>query len=77
MTAVYLEVDDVGLATRVLDALDGVGEVAPEGRGLSVELDGIERKTITAALVRAGVGVETITARHHLEDAFIGLLEHQ
>ena len=34
-------------------------------------------KTITAALVRAGVGVETITARHHLEDAFIGLLEHQ
>ena len=75
-TAVYVEVDDVGLATQVLNALGGVGSVAPEGRGLSVDLGGVERKEITAALVRAGVGVETITARHHLEDAFIGLLEH-
>jgi ABC-2 type transport system ATP-binding protein len=75
-TAVYLEVDDVPAARRVLDAIDRVGQVAPEGSGLSVELDGIERREVVAALVRAGVGVETITARHHLEDAFIGLLEH-
>jgi ABC-2 type transport system ATP-binding protein len=74
-TAVYLEVDDISLATRVLDTVGGVRKVAPEGRGLSVELDGIERKRVVAALVEAGVGVETITARHHLEDAFIGLLE--
>ncbi len=74
-TAVYLEVDDVSLATRVLGVVDRVGRVAPEGRGLSVELDGIERKEVVAALVSAGVGVETITVRHNLEDAFIRLLE--
>jgi ABC-2 type transport system ATP-binding protein len=74
-TAVYLEVDDVPAARRVLDALERVGQVVPEGSGLSVELDGIERREVVAALVGAGVGVETITARHHLEDAFIGLVE--
>jgi ABC-2 type transport system ATP-binding protein len=76
-TAVYLEVDDTARATRVLDSAVGVGRVTPEGRGLSVELDGMERKAVVATLVEAGVGVETITARHHLEDAFIGLLEHR
>ncbi|HEV3282359.1 MAG TPA: ABC transporter ATP-binding protein [Acidimicrobiales bacterium] len=76
-TAVYLEVDDASRARRVLDSAIGVGKVTPEGRGLSVELDGIERKAVVATLVEAGVGVETITARHHLEDAFIGLLEHR
>jgi ABC-2 type transport system ATP-binding protein len=75
-TAVYLEVDDVAGAERVLGSLGRVRTVTPEGKGLSVELDGIERREVVAALVGAGVGVETITARHHLEDAFIGLLEH-
>ncbi len=74
-TIVYLEVDDVPRARTVLDSVVGVGRVVPEGRGLSVELDEIERKKVVALLVEAGVGVETITARHHLEDAFIGLLE--
>jgi ABC-2 type transport system ATP-binding protein len=74
---VYLEVDDVTRAIRVLAAVDGIGRVTNEGRGLSVELDGIERKTVVAELVRAGVGVETITTRHQLEDAFIGLVGHQ
>ena len=60
----------------MLGAVGRVGKVAPEGRGLSVELDGIERKEVVAALVNAGVGVETVTVRHHLEDAFISLLEH-
>jgi ABC-2 type transport system ATP-binding protein len=75
-SAVYLEVDDSPLAKRVLDEIVGVGQVTPEGQGLSVALDGIERKDVVAALVGAGVGVETITTRHHLEDAFIQLLEH-
>jgi ABC-2 type transport system ATP-binding protein len=74
-TVVYLEVDDVPRARTVLDSVVGVGRVVPEGRGLAVELDEIERKKVVALLVEAGVGVETITARHHLEDAFIGLLE--
>ena len=76
-TTVYVEVDDIPRAQRVLDALRGIGKVSPEGAGLAVELDGMERKVLVAALVEAGVGVETITARHQLEDAFIGLLEHR
>jgi ABC-2 type transport system ATP-binding protein len=75
-TSVYLEVDDVLRAKRVLDAVSGVRKMSLEGRGLSLELDGIERKEVVAALVGSGVGVETVTARHQLEDAFIGLLEH-
>ncbi len=76
-TTVYVEVDDIPRAQWVLEALRGVGQVSPEGAGLAVELDGMERKVLVAALVEAGVGVETITARHQLEDAFIGLLEHR
>jgi ABC-2 type transport system ATP-binding protein len=74
-TTVYLEVDDVQQANRVLGEIWGVRTVTPEGRGLSVKLDGAERKDLVAALVGAGVGVETISARHQLEDAFIDLLE--
>ncbi len=76
-TSVYLEVDDLLGARQVLDAIGEVRKVSPEGRGLSLELDGIERKKVVAALVEAGVGVETITTRHQLEDAFIDLLERQ
>ncbi len=76
-TSVYLEVDDLAGARRVLDTIPEVHRVSPEGGGLSIELDGIERKSVVAALVEAGVGVETITARHQLEDAFIDLLERQ
>lgn len=72
---VYLEVDDLDRAHRVLQAFEGVRTVSGEGRGLSLELDGVGRKEVVAALVGAGVGVETITARHRLEDAFIELLE--
>ena len=76
-STVYVEVDNIPRAQGVLDALRGIGQVSPEGAGLAVELDGMERKVLVAALVEAGVGVETITARHQLEDAFIGLLEHR
>jgi ABC-2 type transport system ATP-binding protein len=74
-TTVYLEVDDVGRARSVLDALSGVSRITLELPGMSVELNGIERKAIVAALVGAGVGVETVTSRHRLEDAFIELME--
>jgi ABC-2 type transport system ATP-binding protein len=74
-TSVYLEVDDRAAATTLLKGLRGVRLVAEEGDGLAVELDGIKRKEVVAALVGAGVGVETLTARHQLEDAFIGLLQ--
>ena len=72
--SVYLEVDDVDAAHRVLSEV-GVGAVTPEPPGLSVELDGRSRSELVAALVHGGVGVETVTARRRLEDAFLGLVE--
>jgi len=72
--SVYLEVSNVRRATSVLRKLAGVRRVIPEAPGLAVELEGIKRSAVVAALVKAGVGVETVTARHRLEDAFLGLV---
>ncbi len=71
----YLEVDDVAAATRVLGSLAGVRSVTAEPPGLSVALHDITRSAVVAALVGAGVGVDTITSRHRLEDAFLALTE--
>jgi ABC-2 type transport system ATP-binding protein len=71
--SVYLEVDDVQVARRVLRAVPGVLRVADEHPGLSVEVRDVPRRALVAALVAAGVGVETVTARHQLEDVFLGL----
>jgi ABC-2 type transport system ATP-binding protein len=73
-TTVYLEVDDQAEATVLLQRIPGVRSVAREGRGLSLELDGVARSEVVRELVGGGVGVETVTARHALEDAFLGLL---
>jgi ABC-2 type transport system ATP-binding protein len=72
---VYLEVDDVAAATRVLDALPTVSRVDDEMPGLAVTMDGGRRSELVAALVGAGIAVETVTARRRLEDAFLGLVE--
>ena len=73
-TSAYFEVDDIELAMRVLDRASGVARVTAESPGLSVELDGATRSALVTALVNAGVAVETVTARHQLEDAFLGLV---
>jgi ABC-2 type transport system ATP-binding protein len=75
VTTAYLEVDDRRAAREVLSRLPGVRRVGDDGGGLSVELDGVTRQVLVAALVRAGIGVETVTSRRRLEDAFIALLE--
>jgi ABC-2 type transport system ATP-binding protein len=72
--SVYLEVTNVRKATAALKKTAGVRRVIPEPPGLAVELDGMTRPQLVAALVGAGVGVETVTARHRLEDAFLGLV---
>jgi ABC-2 type transport system ATP-binding protein len=72
--SVYLEVDDVEKAVSVLGGIAGVTRLEREPPGLSIILDGLERKELVAALVHAGVGVETITSRHRLEDAFLQML---
>jgi len=73
-TTVYLEVDDVATACSVLERLSSCTMVVPQGKGISFELNGAERKDIVANLVAEGVGVQTITARQGLEDAYIELL---
>ena len=72
---VYLEVDDVAVARRVLEGVPAVQRVDDELPGLAVMLDGGRRSDLVAALVAAGVAVETVTARRRLEDAFLGLVE--
>jgi ABC-2 type transport system ATP-binding protein len=73
--SVYVEVDDVERALRVLQATPGVIRAEPEPPGVAVALDGIARNEIVAALVHAGVGVETVSTRRRLEDAFLGMME--
>jgi ABC-2 type transport system ATP-binding protein len=72
--SVYVEVDDVAAARRVLADMAGVVSVEDEQDGLVLGLDGIDRPRLVAALVGAGVGVRTVMVRRRLEDAFIGLV---
>jgi ABC-2 type transport system ATP-binding protein len=72
---VQLDVSDVDAATKVLDELDGVRSVTPTGgSGLVAEIDGTPRAEVVAALVRAGVGIDRVTPRRRLEDAFLSLV---
>jgi ABC-2 type transport system ATP-binding protein len=72
--SVYLEVSNVRRAMSTLKKVPGVKRVVPEPPGLAVELDGAKRSELVAALVHARIGVETVTTRHQLEDAFLGLV---
>ena len=72
---VYFEVDDVAAARRVLEAFPSVQRIDDEAPGLAVTIDGGRRSELVAALVAAGIAVETVTARRRLEDAFLGLVE--
>jgi ABC-2 type transport system ATP-binding protein len=73
--SVYLEVDDVGAARRVLETLPAVRRIDDEAPGIAVTIDGARRSELVAALVHAGIAVETVTVRRRLEDAFLGLVE--
>jgi len=72
---VYLEVDDVALARGVLEGIPSVRSIEDEAPGLAVMMEGGRRSDLVAALVAAGIAVETVTARRRLEDAFLGLVE--
>ena len=75
--SVYFGIDDVERARQVLTAHAGVKTVKPQPPGLLVELDGVPRAELVAALVHAGVGVDTVESTHRLEDAFLGLLAQE
>ena len=69
-----MEVDDSVRAREVLAQLAGVGGVTEEAPGLVIALAGATRPELVAALVAAGIGVQTVTSRHALEEAFLGLV---
>jgi len=72
---VQLDVSDVDAAEKVLDELEGVRSVAwSGGRGLVVDIDGVPRAEVVAALVKAGVGIDRVVPRRRLEDAFLALV---
>jgi ABC-2 type transport system ATP-binding protein len=72
--SVYIEVDDREQARAVLSNLTGVSKVQTQGDGLVIELDDCRRSDVAAALVGAGLRLETIMATQRLEDAFLELL---
>jgi ABC-2 type transport system ATP-binding protein len=75
-TTVELEVDDAGRARAALDAAPGVVSVRTLPTGsLLVDLDGVRRAEVVAALVRAGIGVDAVVPRRKLEDAYLSLVE--
>jgi ABC-2 type transport system ATP-binding protein len=65
---------DVAEASAVAAGLPGVVTVDRVDGGLVVDLDGTPRSDLVAALVRAGIGVEGLTSRRRLEDAFLALV---
>ena len=73
---VYLEVDDVApRAPGARRRARRCGASTDEAPGLAVTMEGGRRSDLVAALVAAGIAVETVTARRRLEDAFLGLVE--
>lgn len=69
------QVSDVAAARAVLDRLPGVRPATgDDGDGLVVDLDGVPRPEVVAALVGAGIGVDRVVPRRRLEDAFLALV---
>ncbi len=73
---VDLEVDDVDRTVRLLLALPGVrsAEVSVVG-GVMADLETVTRAQVVAALVHAGIGVDTVTPRRRLEDAYLHIVD--
>jgi ABC-2 type transport system ATP-binding protein len=65
---------DTGRAVAVLEALPGAGPVERTDEGLVVDLGPTGRAQALAALVQAGIGVDQLTPRRRLEDAFLALV---
>jgi ABC-2 type transport system ATP-binding protein len=72
--SVFVQVDDLQRGSDLLTALPQVSDVQMQTDGLIVELRDGSRADLTAALVGAGLRVETVMATQRLEDAFLDLL---
>jgi ABC-2 type transport system ATP-binding protein len=73
--SVYVEIDDPARARDVLAHVPGVTGVQTQGDGLLVDLRDGRRSDVAAALVAAGLRLETIMPTQRLEDAFLDLLD--
>jgi ABC-2 type transport system ATP-binding protein len=71
---VYVEVEDRERAQAILSNLPSVSKVQVQGDGLVVELRDGQRSDIAAALVGAGLRLETIMPTQQLEEAFLEIL---
>jgi ABC-2 type transport system ATP-binding protein len=72
--SVYVEVDDRERARALLSSLAVVAKVQTQGDGLVIELHDGHRSDVAAALVGAGLRLETIMPTQRLEDAFLEIL---
>jgi ABC-2 type transport system ATP-binding protein len=70
-----IEVDDVTTAANLLRTLSGVASLSVDDHTLAVELDGIRRSDVVAALVHAGVGVDSVVPKRRLEDAYLSIVQ--
>jgi len=61
-------------AVRTLSRLDGVEEVEVEPDGRVRVRGSLDRPAVVRALVQAGVPVEAVDGRRHLEEVFMGLI---
>ena len=71
---IRLEVSDPAAAKVVLAALPGAEVMSEDGGVLLVELVGLSRGAVVAALVGGGVEVLGLSNRRRLEDVFLELL---
>ncbi len=68
---------DVAAASAAAAGLPGVVAVEQTEGGLVVDLDGTARSDLVKALVSAGIGVEGLSSRRRLEDAFLALVRRE
>jgi ABC-2 type transport system ATP-binding protein len=73
--SVYVETSERERARALLQGLASVTAIATQGDGLVVDISSGTRADLAAALVGAGIRLETIMPTQRLEDAFLELLE--
>ena len=72
-----IEVDDATRAAAVVQAVPGVASVTVDDRTLVVDLDGVRRSDVVAALVHAGIAVESVVPKRRLEDAYLSIVQDE
>ena len=72
-----IEVDDPVRAAAVLQPMQGVVHTSVDDHAVLVDLDGVRRSDVVAALVHAGVAVEAVIPKRRLEDAYLSIVQDE